>query len=189
MTRELGAKQPLWQICQISKTIVRVSFNLWQGIKPFEKGREKRPKLFLYIPKISFICEVNPSGPICNSQSIMLMALDEVRRQGVSPKHIQASAHLRLLSSFRVHFQITGVDLIELRVGNFDSSKYLQDKVFCKKTINSRSILCFTKALLDSSPHQFGFRPTMSRVVAANVATTRDMSASATSASLHSGAI
>src|ERR1700678_1609680 len=81
MTRELGAKQPLWQICQISKTIVRVSFNLWQGIKPFEKGWEKRPKLFLYIPKISFICEVNPSGPICNSQSIMLMALDEVRRE------------------------------------------------------------------------------------------------------------
>ena len=41
----------------------------------------------------------------------------------------------------------------------------------------------------NSSPHQFGVRPTVSRVVAANVATTRDMSASATSASLHSGAI
>jgi hypothetical protein len=37
--------------------------------------------------------------------------------------------------------------------------------------------------LLDgnSSPDQFGFRPTVSRVVAANAATTRDMSAPANS--------
>src|SRR5271168_119361 len=115
MTRELGAKQPLWQICRISKTIVRVSFNLWQGVKPFEKGREQRPKLFLYIPKISFICKVNPSSAICNSQSIMLMALDEVRRELCRGFH-QNIFRPQLIFVFRVHFQITGVDLIELRV-------------------------------------------------------------------------